>query len=287
MSSSIEIPEIKLTGGDIFCPSHYNISCSDNTDSNHWNLYLGPIPTYISLVSCSLSCLGAISIILSYVFFSELRSGSRAIITFLSIADLITSIGYMTGDINYLVHSKVSETASCNTFETICSLQSYVTTWSQLSSYTWNSALAIYLFLSISFAKNRVANNMIPYCHVIAWGLPILVAFPLLLCGYLGFSLYSASNWCFVKDPHVSYDKRSLISENVMIPAIIARVVPEFLTYVIIIILYSVIKIFVYRMVRVIEKVEVVEKREGRGWKEGSLCLFSKLKVMDTMKLSL
>ena len=251
MSSSLKTPEIDLTSTEILCPSEYNINCTGSNEDSHYNLYLGPIPTYVSLISCAFACLGSISIILSYVFFKELRSGSRAIITFLSIADLVTSMGYMAGGINYLTHlSSTNRSGDCKTFDTICSIQSYITTWSQLSSYTWNSALAIYLFLSISFAKNRAANKMIPYCHIIAWGLPILIAFPLLLFNHLGFSLYSASNWCFVRDPMASYAKKSWLNENVMVPIFIARVIPEFLTYVLIIILYSVIKIFVYKMVR-------------------------------------
>lgn len=260
--SSWKTPEIDLTDTEVLCPSQYNIECTGSNEDSRYNLYLGPIPTYVSLFSCTLSCLGSLSIIFSYVFFKELRSGSRAIITFLSIADLVTSMGYMAGDINYLTHlSSANGSGDCDMFDTICSIQSYITTWSQLSSYSWNSALAIYLFLSISFAKNRAASKMIPYCHVISWGLPILIAFPLLLFNSLGFSLYSASNWCFVKDPMVSYAKKSWLNENVMMPLLIARVVPEFLTYTLIIILYSIIKTFVFKMVR--------ERETFKGQKRG------------------
>lgn len=243
------LPAVTLESAEVFCPHKDDINCSGNTGvvGHNWNLFLGPIPTYISLASCSLSCFGAISIILTYILFKDLRSGSRSVITFLSIADLLTAVGYLVGGINYLFHYQNSNHEACQTFQTICITQSYVTTWSQLSSYIWNCTLAIYLFLTISFAKNQLANRLIPFCQVIAWGFPIAISFPLLLFGYLGYSPYSASNWCFVKD--LNYQREKWLTREVVLPILLARVVPELLTYFLVILLYAIIKYFIFRMV--------------------------------------
>lgn len=232
-----------VNNAEIICPNYDNITCS----TGEWNLFLGPIPTYISLVSSSLSCIGASAIIITYILYRDLRTGSRSIITYLSIADFFTSLGYIVGGSNYLTSSS---DADCDRFDTVCAIQSYVTTWSQLSSYVWNCALAVYLFLTIASGKNRLANRLIPFFHIIAWGFPIAVALPLLGFDYLGFSPYSASNWCFIKD--LNYQNNQWLSKDVIIPIMVARIIPEFFTYVIIIILYAIIKYFVFKMVRYI-----------------------------------
>ena len=237
-----EEPALTLQPIELLCPQQDNITCSEG----HWNLFLGSAPTYVSLVSSSISSIGAMAIILTYIMFKDLRTGSRTIITYLSIADLFTSLGYIVGGSNYLVSMR--ETEQCYRFDTICSIQSYITTWSQLSSYVWNCALAAYLFITIVLGKNRLANRLTPSIHVIAWGLPILVALPLLCFGHLGYSPYSASNWCFIKDS--SYRHGEWLTQDVILPIMIARICPEFLTYVFIIALYAVIKYYIFKVVR-------------------------------------
>ena len=228
---------------EVLCPQEDNIDCG----SNKSNLFLGPTPTYISLISSTLSCIGAGTIIITYILFKDLRTGSRSIITFLSIADFFTAFGYIVGGANYLRYYKKQDT-TCKQFDVICTIQSFITTWSQLSSYTWTCGLALYLLLTIVFGKNRLANQLIPLFHIIAWGLPIFVAFPMLVMGRLGYSPYAASNWCFIKDEE--YQKHKGLTDKVTIPIIIARTIPESLTYLVVIILYASIKCFIFKMVK-------------------------------------
>jgi G protein-coupled receptor 157 len=226
------------------CPPKDNISCTLTSQSN---LFLGPVPTYVSLVSSSLSCIGAIAIIATYILFKDLRIGSRSIITNLSIADLFMSLSCIVGGVNYLVNYRRDDSNMCVIFDTICSIQSYITTWSQLSSYVWNCALAVYLFLTIAFAKNRLANRLIPIFHIIAWGLPIFVALPLLCLNYLGYSPYT-SNWCFIRD--YNYEHNKWLNTNTMLAFLGGRIIPEFISYLLIIILYSIIKCHICNLKR-------------------------------------
>ena len=231
---------------EVLCPQEDNIECG----SEKYNLFLGPIPTYISLISSTLACIGAGTIIITYILFKDLRTGSRSIITFLSIADFFTAFGYIVGGANYLAYYRKQD-QTCEQFDVICSIQSFVTTWSQLSSYTWTCGLALYLLLTIVFGKNRLANRLIPLFHILAWGLPIFVALPMLVIGRLGYSPYAASNWCFIKDEE--YQKHRGLTDKVIIPIMIARTIPECLTYLVVIILYANIKCFIFKMVKMNE----------------------------------
>ena len=92
-------------------------------------------PSYVSLVSSSLSCMGSILIVLAYCLLKEMRSGAQAIITLLAIADFFTGFGYIMGSVNFLVNFKDQKDNDCPAFTSICEIQSFITTWSTMSSY--------------------------------------------------------------------------------------------------------------------------------------------------------
>ncbi len=219
------------------CPNVDNISCY-NTEER--NLFLGPIPTYLSLVSSSSSCFGAASIIVTYLLFKELRTTTRSIITFLTIADLATASGYIIGGVNYLIHYNGEQ---CSRFQTVCSIQSYVTIWSQLSSYMWNCFLALFLYIMIVYGKHKMSNCLITIFHVIAWTVPITIALPLLVTGHLGYSPYGAANWCFVKDE--SYKLRKTLFDKEIIIGLVAGKIPEIFTFAFLIVFYTLTRCFI------------------------------------------
>ena len=226
---------------DPTCPIVDQINC---TNSSYHNLLLGPSPTYVSIVSSTLSCFGAASIILTYLLFKELRTTTRSVITFLAIADLITALGYVLGGINYLLHYKThDQRKECDTFQTICALQSYITTWSQLSSFLWNCFLAFFLYLMIVHGKHKLANYLIILFHFVAWLVPIAIALSLLVKGYLGFSPYAASNWCFIRDQE--YRNMEHMQKPELLITLLAGKIPEISSYVFMIFFYTLTRCFI------------------------------------------
>ena len=217
------------------------INCSEGL----YTLLLGPSPTYVSIVSSTLSCFGAASIIFTYLLFKELRTTTRSVITFLAIADLITALGYVVGGINYLLYSykKNYHSKECDTFQTVCAIQSYITTWSQLSSFLWNCFLAFFLYLMIVYGKHKLANRLINLFHFVAWLVPIAIALPLLVQGYLGFSPYAASNWCFIRDKQ--YHNRERIQKTELSITLLAGKIPEISSYVFMIFFYTLTRCFI------------------------------------------
>lgn len=180
------------------CPGKYKSwNCPED-----WRVpSFGMVPIGVSMTSCILSVLGAFLTIIPYILWKDLRTGIRRIITFLAVADLLTAISYLMGTINWLSYSYTNEdqTHSCQHFYTVCEIQSFLSCWFSMSSFLWTAILALYLYCKIKFGDVSKIDRMFPIIHVISWGLPIILVFPLLATGYLGYSAFAAGGWCFVK----------------------------------------------------------------------------------------
>ena len=95
-----------------YCPQSYN--CSHVNDSVSFDV--GRTPSYVAIVSSSLSCLGPFLIFATFLLLKDMRTGAQKIITFLAIADLISAAGYIFGSINFLVHFDQNNGQSCDVY---------------------------------------------------------------------------------------------------------------------------------------------------------------------------
>eukprot|EP00731_Ephydatia_muelleri_P014836 Em0008g556a len=148
----------------MYCPGDNisgNDSCSYVSDRG------GSTARAISVVaifSSLLSCMGSVLIVYVYLRWPAIRSGSRAIITYLAIADFVTGFGYIMGSSNYLQYTSYGNVTAmpastkvelCNNlFTPVCKIQSFLTTSSSMMSFLWTLILAIYLHMTV--VKNRV-----------------------------------------------------------------------------------------------------------------------------------
>ena len=182
------------------CPGNYGGEYCMNED---WvTPDFGNTPLVFSMITCSLSVIGSLLMILPYVLWKDLRTGVRAIVTFLAIADLFTALGYVMGSFNYITYEnnrKDSEIKACQEFDTVCQIQAYISSWSSLSSFWWTAILAFYLYWTIAKGDTQKVNRYFPLYHILAWSSPLLVMFPLLATHSLGYSLFAASGWCFIR----------------------------------------------------------------------------------------
>ena len=205
----------------------------------------GPIPTYVSLVSSSLSVVGSILIVYSYWRWKDIRTTSRSIITYIAIADFFTAAGYIVAAGNYLIHyGGYDASVGCLRFQQVCEMQSFITTWSTLSSFVWTSYLAIYLYLTIVHNRICLAQRLIPLVHVAAWVLPFTIVYPLLLKRRLGYSMVASSNWCYIQDKHQQgiIKSREHVSWDTVLLALVAGELCIFIMYVVVIVFYGLIK---------------------------------------------
>ena len=123
----------------------------------------------------------------------------------------------------------------CALFTTFCEIQSFVTIWANMSSYCWTTILAFYFFLVIVYNKGQLAAKLIPVYNIIGWVGPLLIEFPMLVTGKLGYAHYGASNWCFIKDHS---DAPLTKSPGVILTILFACKLWEMASYVAVFLLY-------------------------------------------------
>ena len=232
--------EGNASGSHQLCPSVYD--CSSHKDLVSFDL--GRTPSYISISSSTLSCLGSSLIFFAYFTLKDIRSGAQKVITLLAVADFFTAFGYIVGSVNFITHFNHTSSSDCKVFNNICEMQSFVTTWSTMCSYCWTCILAYYFFLILVFNKSKLAAKYIPLYNIFAWIGPLLIVVPLLLTRNLGFAPYVASNWCYIKDAGHSlrHDPRAISL------LFIGGKFWEILSYLMVIVLYVWIKCFLSKV---------------------------------------
>ena len=246
------VPQLQLSpsAATSGCPRTYNCSYL----SGQISFDVGRVPTYCSMVSCSLSVLGSLLIFLAYFVLKDIRNTAQKIITLLAIADLFTASGYLLAAWNFLSHFGEKDQSKCvNVFQPVCAIQSYITTWSSLCSFFWTCALALHFYLVLSPSKKHLPPKILVYENVIAWFVPIVIVLPLLCTDKLGFTQYAASNWCFIKDAGIyssSSKNGNSMSWKMVALMLVAGKFWEMLSYVFVVLLYGVTRYKFHRQVR-------------------------------------
>ena len=218
------------------CPSEANCSSSKGLVSYD----IGRGPSYVAIVSSSLSCAGSLLILLIYCLFRDLRSSAQKIITFLAIADLISALGYIGGSVNFLTHFNKSGHQQCKVFNDLCIAQASLTSWSSLASFSWTVALAFHFYLVIIYNRRALASKLMVVYHILAWVVPLFIIVPLAATTKLGYAPYAASNWCFVstQNVHVHVPNGKLRTEDIGW-VLLAGKFWEILTYIISMYIYA------------------------------------------------
>lgn len=230
------------------CPREFN--CSGHHDGRIASFSIGTVPSYISLVSSTLSCFGSALILLAFVMLPEIRTGAQKLITLLSIADFFTAFGYFVAGINFLKHYQPlgQSHATCSAFHTVCEIQSFITTTSSLCSFLWTTILAAYFHFVIVNKQTLFHKKTFILTNFIAWGVPFLITVPLLATRRLGYSHLATSNWCYIKDsstqPHLLGNSEVL---KISLP-LVAGKLWEVLSYIVVTILYISISCSIYKV---------------------------------------
>lgn len=133
---------------------------------------LGLDYAYVSLTITvsSLSIFGTLLIIGTYVGYPDLRTTSRKLLLYLSIADLITASTNIFGMIWFLKEEilKLNGT-DVNLF---CRMPAVIGIFSVNASFWWTVFLAIYLYICIAWNRHSLADKLVFVFHIVAWILP-------------------------------------------------------------------------------------------------------------------
>uniref|UniRef100_A0A8C4RYT6 G protein-coupled receptor 157 n=1 Tax=Erpetoichthys calabaricus TaxID=27687 RepID=A0A8C4RYT6_ERPCA len=141
------------------------------------------------LVSCLLSFLGSCVIILTYVLWPDLRTKPRLLLVFLSVTDLLSALSYFYG---------VMQNFKADSLD--CVIQGAVSTFANTSSFFWTVSVALYLYIIIVRADQRLADSFLLWFHILSWGLPLGITVAAVSLQKIGYDASRVSvGWCWVR----------------------------------------------------------------------------------------
>ena len=191
---------------------------------------VGMVVKTVTEVSCCLSIVGSLLIIVSYCLWHDLRTKARRIVVFLSVADLISAVAYLYGSLRAFK----SETWDCIA-------QSAVSTYSNIASFLWTISVAIYIYMLIVKLDQDYGGSSLLWFHIVNWGIPLVIVIAALSAGGLGWDQsYVSVGWCWV----------DLSNEQFMMWMLLAGKIWEIAAYIMLPVIYCLIKVHIYQKVR-------------------------------------
>ena len=162
-------------------------------------------------VTCSLSIIGSLLIILSYVCFKDLRTRARYILVHLSLMDLILAVSNLVGIAgNFDQRSRDFNKDSNQSLPTVlndtlyCRIQGLLTLYSTLSSILWTILLALFVYILVTAGNpKRITKFLMLFCYLLCYGLPLLPSLWAFFLGKVGYAPLQSSGWCALKSHHV------------------------------------------------------------------------------------
>lgn len=122
---------------------------------------------YLTTITSILSFFGTLFIIVSYFLWKDIRSKSRRILVYISIADFCTAVATVAATASFWLTG--SETKQ------VCFIQSIIGTLSVLCSFFWTAFMAVYLYLNVCKKTSRLANRLLYFFHMCGWGVPVVI----------------------------------------------------------------------------------------------------------------
>ena len=153
--------------------SSHNSSSENLTSSDP--ISLPPLILGLSFLSCCLSIIGAVVIFATYCLVAVAKNQTRQLLVYLTIADLMTAVGNLIGVVRYALREEteyILEQNNCTVTDSVCFVQSAVTTFSTLASFFWTSIIMIHILMTLITQQewSKLVNRVI--YNIVAWGVP-------------------------------------------------------------------------------------------------------------------
>ncbi len=158
-------------------------------------------------ITCAFSMLGALLIILSYVWIKKIRTKSRQILVHLSVADFGVACANFIGVCvyfdqyirhcplesqkavnhthpeNFSISNGVNTLTSCTALLQLCKAQAFIAAYSTLASVLWTLCLAVYIYCLVFYTSKKVHTKVVWVAVFFCWGMPLLVSLWLVITG--------------------------------------------------------------------------------------------------------
>ncbi len=174
------------------------VQINSSTNDVCVNNKLAYIPDSVRVVvgvTCVLSMIGALLIILSYILIRDIRTKAREILVNLSLMDFMAAAANFIGVVTNLYEGKDSIEKN------LCVAQASVAMYSTLSSVMWTICVAVYVFLRIMLEDSKVAQRSVYGFYVICYGLPLIMTLWFAFTDKLGVDTFhnGGSSWCSLR----------------------------------------------------------------------------------------
>lgn len=189
---------------------------SYSTESTNMSIIEGPFfHKHVAIrvvvgVTCSLSMVGALLIILSYICIKDIRTKAREVLVHLSIADFGVACANFIGVCVYFdqyirhcnldssprntscfeqdsdpnsVGNGVNTLTSCEALLYLCKIQAFIAAYSTLASVLWTLCLAVYIYCLVFYTNKKVHLRIIYLAYIFCWGMPLFISVWLVTTG--------------------------------------------------------------------------------------------------------
>ena len=187
------------------------------------------------IITCALSGLGSLAMMLSFVCFRQLRSKPHEILFHISIMDLGVSLANLVGAAVYFdqyFHTPEAQVHNASTAESLyghaqspanddgsgrtsftatapvealCIAQAFLAGYFTVGSVLWTIFMSVYIYLYLLYHRTNplIPRRSIPAACLVSYGLPLVLMVWLVSTGRLGYAPYNSSGWCtlIVQDP--------------------------------------------------------------------------------------
>ena len=171
-------------------PTFYQTATGTPTPQNNQSIIADEVANKVlSTTAASLSIVGTLIIIATFVTWSDLRTNSRRIVVCISIGDLFVAISNITG-----LYTNADEILTCK-------IQATVNIAAVLSSFFWTVYLSLYIYVTIcKKISTQVEARLMCFFQVTGWGIPLVIAAAAYGLKEVGNSddLVS-SGWCWIR----------------------------------------------------------------------------------------
>lgn len=145
----------------------------------------------LATITTILSLFGTLFIIVSFFLWKDIRTTSRRILVYISIADFLTCVATIAAITNFWL----SRTEN----KEVCFVQSIIGTFSVLCSFFWTVSLALHLYISVCWKNSRLAERLLYLFHVFGWGIPTIIVTVAASTHKLGDNGNKVSaGWCWI-----------------------------------------------------------------------------------------
>ena len=138
--------------------------CNGQNEMTQFEEVMNTLYVVLTGIFSALSMIGTVVIIVTYIYYPEIRSKGRHFLVFLSVADFLTAFGNLFG---------VIWTTNPNSFsDAYCKAGPAITAFSSVSSNLWNVCMAVYLYLSLVKGYQHSVRKLKVASHALCWMIP-------------------------------------------------------------------------------------------------------------------